>query len=141
MGCCRSDSSFTKIYDHLGSCIGLISTHQVLSLYFEAEISRPATEEVATMAIRIYAYSVRFFEVIHYEGTEQKRSLEEPALGGMRIHLFDQNKNIIAALWLRGSKTEPVFRLMVDCKAPYDQDITYWHSLHRGLILQADHLA
>ncbi|NIZ47406.1 hypothetical protein PVA44_00890 [Entomospira nematocerorum] len=81
------------------------------------------------------------FEVIHYEGTEQKRSLEEPALGGMRIHLFDQNKNIIAALWLRGSKTEPVFRLMVDCKAPYDQDITYWHSLHRGLILQADHLA
>ncbi|NIZ40080.1 hypothetical protein PVA45_00910 [Entomospira entomophila] len=83
--------------------------------------------------------SLHSFAVIHYEGIEQHAHLKEPALGGMRVHLCDRDSNVIVALWLRGSKTEPVLRLMVDCKAPYDQDVMYWHALHRELILQADH--
>ncbi|NIZ19338.1 hypothetical protein HCT53_04920 [Spirochaetales bacterium BR151] len=79
------------------------------------------------------------YKIFHYEGREDFPVLQAPALGGMRIHLYDVDGELVVAFWLRGSKTEPMLRLMVDTKRePLVENEAKWRKLHRDLIERAD---
>lgn len=83
------------------------------------------------------------WEEINYEGTEAKigvgpqfRSGAEK--GGFKILLKNKNDQPVAYLWMRGSGTEPVFRVLVDVvgnDASLEEQLLAWHV---SIISQAD---
>ena len=60
--------------------------------------------------------------------------------GGLKILFSDKDENPLGYIWMRGSGTEPVFRVMCDWKG---DDILIEHellALHRKLIEKSDNL-
>lgn len=86
----------------------------------------------------IYAW-----EEINYEGTEEKRGYGPPfrsgsETGGFKILLKDQKGRAVGFVWMRGSGTEPVFRVMADIEGsdPFKEEwLLNWHV---GMIRKAD---
>lgn len=58
--------------------------------------------------------------------------------GGLRIVLFSHAGEARAFLWMRGSGTEPVFRIAVDIKNGSSEDEAWLRSWHTRLVMQAD---
>ncbi len=61
-----------------------------------------------------------------------------PYTGGLKILLHDSEGNVTDFLWMRGSGTEPVFRIMVDAlgdDAVRHDELLSWH---HNLVLSAD---
>lgn len=58
--------------------------------------------------------------------------------GGLRIVLFSHAGEAKGFLWMRGSGTEPVFRIAVDIKNGSIEDETWLRNWHTGLVMQAD---
>ncbi|MCL2719950.1 MAG: phosphatidylglycerol lysyltransferase [Treponema sp.] len=62
------------------------------------------------------------WEAIAYNGTIEKRGLNrfgDAGKGGLKILFFDRDNREIAYIWMRGSATEPVFRIMADVKTAH----------------------
>ena len=60
------------------------------------------------------------WEAIAYNGTEEKRGLSrfgEAGRGGLKIAFLNGEGGSSAYIWMRGSATEPVFRIMADVEA------------------------
>lgn len=58
-------------------------------------------------------------EAIGTVGTKEIRNLKDfgkSETGGLKIVFYGENKEALAFMWMRGSKTEPVFRIMCDVK-------------------------
>ena len=64
-------------------------------------------------------YGITSYEAVITNGTKETRNVTDYSLsgkGGLKI-LFKNDKNEpIAFIWMRGSGTEPVFRVMCDVK-------------------------
>ena len=61
-------------------------------------------------------YGISEWEAIAYNGIEEKRGISrfgDAGRGGLKIE-FSGMGNITACIWMRGSATEPVFRIMAD---------------------------
>jgi phosphoglucomutase len=58
--------------------------------------------------------------------------------GGLRIVFRDAAGKAVAFVWMRGSGTEPVFRIMADVAGGNKDDEAWLLSWHRGLVLAAD---
>jgi phosphoglucomutase len=76
-----------------------------------------------------------------YNGSEERRGDEnfgEAGNGGLRIVFQDENHADRAAVWMRGSGTEPVFRVMADVEGAnpaLHDELLAWQ---RGMVLAAD---
>ncbi|MFP4430086.1 MAG: hypothetical protein ACLFPV_02445 [Spirochaetaceae bacterium] len=80
------------------------------------------------------------FRWINYEGTEARpgRGNRSPeATGGLKLQLEDSHATPRGFLWFRGSKTEPVMRLMVDLEGDDREAHRKLMEWHRGLLLEA----
>ncbi|WP_028975093.1 hypothetical protein [Spirochaeta cellobiosiphila] len=88
-------------------------------------------------------FGIHSWEEINYEGGEVKEGfgpdyrsgLEK---GGFKILFRNKEGEPIAYLWMRGSATEPVFRVMVDVKSSepaQEKALLQWH---RNLVIEAD---
>ncbi len=55
--------------------------------------------------------SIVDYEIINYEGTRQSKIRTGDSSGGLKV-LLKTNKEIVATLWMRISKTEPVIRVL-----------------------------
>ena len=81
------------------------------------------------------------WEAIAYNGQEEKRGIKrfgEAGRGGLKILFFDKNENPAAYIWMRGSATEPVFRIMADIEGidkEAEQLLLNWQ---RSMIIKAD---
>jgi phosphoglucomutase len=58
--------------------------------------------------------------------------------GGLRIALSDGESRPRAFLWMRGSGTESVFRIMADVEGGRDEDERYLLAWHESLVRKAD---
>ncbi len=83
------------------------------------------------------------FEEINTAGTVETRGSGKEArpassTGGLKILFFDEAGLPAAYIWMRGSKTEPVFRVLADVRGD-DPILEEWLlSLHKQLIGEAD---
>jgi len=62
-------------------------------------------------------YGICGWEAIAYNGLNEKRNpakFAEALRGGLKICFKDGKDREIAYIWMRGSATEPVFRIMAD---------------------------
>jgi phosphomannomutase len=72
------------------------------------------------------------YEFINYEGTEERKGAGARTgqeTGGFKVLFRDSTGTGRAFLWMRGSKTEPVFRIMVDVEGDrpdLEQDLLDW---------------
>lgn len=73
------------------------------------------------------------YEAICNNGTKEKRNISDYSIsnkGGLKILFKGKNKENVAFLWMRGSGTEPVFRIMCDLKGKkpkQEQELLAWH--------------
>ncbi|MCL2443252.1 MAG: phosphatidylglycerol lysyltransferase [Treponema sp.] len=83
------------------------------------------------------------WEAIAYNGTEEKRGINrfgEAGRGGLKILFFDKEKKAAAYIWMRGSATEPVFRLMADVKGTDTAIERFLLDWQRQMIIEADRI-
>jgi len=81
------------------------------------------------------------WEAVAYNGTEERRGLNrfgESANGGLKLLFFNAKGRAIAYIWMRGSATEPVFRIMADVEGfntEAERSLLDWQ---RKMIMKAD---
>lgn len=86
-------------------------------------------------------YSIEGYEAIGTNGTEETLNLSDYSKngkGGLKILFTGKNKEPLAYIWMRGSGTEPVFRVLCDVKgnnSAEEHDLLEWE---REMILRAD---
>jgi phosphoglucomutase len=86
-------------------------------------------------------YGITGWEAAAYIGMEEKRGVSrfgDAGTGGLRIIFTNQAGRDVAALWMRGSKTEPVFRIMADAEGQdkrAERDLIEWQ---RRMVREAD---
>lgn len=81
------------------------------------------------------------WEAIAYNGMEERRGLQrfaEAGKGGLKVLFSDSNGHPKAYIWMRGSGTEPVFRVMADVAGPdrrIERELLEWQ---RSMVERAD---
>ncbi|MDR0444347.1 MAG: phosphatidylglycerol lysyltransferase [Treponema sp.] len=86
-------------------------------------------------------YGIYSWEAIAYNGMEEKRDLSrfgDAGNGGLKIIFHNDKGRAIAAIWMRGSATEPVFRIMADVEGSdkeFERDLIEWQ---RRMVQEAD---
>jgi phosphoglucomutase len=86
-------------------------------------------------------YGIQSWEAIAYNGMEEKRGISrfgEAGKGGLKICFQSAEGRTIASIWMRGSATEPVFRVMADAEGSdkrIERDLIEWQ---RHMTLEAD---
>jgi phosphoglucomutase len=84
------------------------------------------------------------WEAVAYNGSKERRGVKnfgEAGRGGLRICFSGEDGVERASLWMRGSGTEPVFRVMVDVegeKPDMEGELLSWH---RTMVQEAASLA
>jgi phosphoglucomutase len=64
-------------------------------------------------------WGITGWEAAAFTGSAEKRGLtsfEEAGRGGLKIHFIHESGRVTASIWMRGSATEPVFRVMADAE-------------------------
>ena len=84
------------------------------------------------------------WDAASYNGTVEKRALSrfgEAARGGLKIRFFSAEGREIAYIWMRGSATEPVFRIMADVEGSDATTEKFLLDWQRNMIMEADNMA
>ncbi|MDR2370756.1 MAG: phosphatidylglycerol lysyltransferase [Treponema sp.] len=85
-------------------------------------------------------YGVSGWEAAAYNGTEERRRIArfgDAGRGGLKIY-FTGGEGSVASIWMRGSATENVFRIMADAEGQdkrFERDLLEWQ---RRMITEAD---
>ena len=78
------------------------------------------------------------FTVINYEGIKQSKTRTGDSSGGLKVLLNSSaKKEIIASLWMRGSKTEPIFRVLSEIKSENQDRLLDLLKFNKDLIQNA----
>lgn len=113
--------------------------HGLLKNRYEALLQSDWEERKAELLARgIYSYAI-----FQTEGTNSYEGMGEgfrhgSFSGGHKVALKDKDGLITDYLWMRGSKTEAVFRVVVDCQGDDEDRYEYLLAWHRSMIERAD---
>jgi phosphoglucomutase len=86
-------------------------------------------------------YGITSWDVTAYNGLEERRGIEkfgEAGKGGLKIGFKNSEGRLCACIWMRGSGTEPVFRIMADAEGQdkrLERDLIAWQ---RQMVEEAD---
>jgi phosphoglucomutase len=86
-------------------------------------------------------YGITGWTAAAYTGMEEKRGISrfgDAGRGGLRIIFFNEAGWEIASIWMRGSGTEPVFRVMADAEGSDKRMERYLIDWQRQLVSEAD---
>jgi len=86
-------------------------------------------------------FGICSWEAIAYNGTAQKRNLTrfgEAGRGGLKILFSNGEGTETAFIWMRGSATEPVFRIMADAEGSDSEVERFLLDWQRKMIMEAD---
>jgi phosphoglucomutase len=86
-------------------------------------------------------YGVESWEAYATNGTAETRvgaDFAASGRGGLRITLVDAEARPRVFLWMRGSGTEPVFRIMVDVEDGFPEDEERLLEWHASMVRRAD---
>ena len=81
------------------------------------------------------------WEAAAYNGTAEKRGIEnfgDAGKGGLKLLFTNDKGKEIAYIWMRGSATEPVFRIMADTEGSGKKAENYLLNWQRQMIIKAD---
>ena len=90
--------------------------HAKLKAAFQKEFEADWKKKQAELTKK---YGITSYEAIITNGTKERRDVKdysESGKGGFKILFKDKDNNALAYIWMRGSGTEPVFRILCDVK-------------------------
>jgi len=112
-----------------------IPDHSVLKSDYQKKFLKDFEERKNHLRDR---YGVAGFQVSGYNGIEERSGLADwgaTGRGGLKIIFYGEDGSALAALWMRGSATEPVFRIMADVKGDdreFESYLINWQRLMLG---------
>ncbi len=114
--------------------------HRVLKARYEAIFLTQWEDKKDELKNR---FGITHWKAYNTQGTLRKEGLgpidsKDNRKGGLCIEFLNDKESITDVIWMRGSGTEPVFRVLADCKG---SDITreaWFLNWHKEMILQAD---
>lgn len=114
-------------------------SHALLKNRYEALLQSDWEERKAQLS----AMGIHSYAIYQTEGTNSYEGMGEAFRhgsfsGGYKVALKDKDGVLTDYLWMRGSKTEPVFRVLVDCQGDDEHRYEYLLAWHRSLIERAD---
>jgi len=114
--------------------------HGILKERYEAIILREWERRKGGLESR---FGLASWEEINYEGITAKRGMggnfrTGAQRGGLSLLLKNGSGEEKAFLWMRGSGTEPVFRILVDLEGEDEELKSYLLDWHRSMIFEAD---
>jgi phosphoglucomutase len=86
-------------------------------------------------------HGITGWEAAAYNGTEERRGIVrfgDAGRGGLKIYFTGSEGVHIASIWMRGSATESVFRIMADAEGQdrrFERDLVEWL---RRMVTEAD---
>ncbi|MDR0558096.1 MAG: phosphatidylglycerol lysyltransferase [Treponema sp.] len=84
-------------------------------------------------------YGIVAWKAACYNGVEERcdiKNFGEAGRGGLKILFIDDQDARVASLWMRGSGTEPVFRIMADAECfELERELIAWQ---RAMVIEAD---
>jgi phosphoglucomutase len=86
-------------------------------------------------------YGITGWNASAYNGIEERSGIGrfgEAGKGGLKVSFTNEAGRTIACVWMRGSATEPVFRVMADAEGSdrrFERDLIEWQ---RRMVLDAD---
>ncbi|GHU25554.1 phosphoglucomutase [Spirochaetia bacterium] len=86
-------------------------------------------------------YGIMTWTASAFCGQEEKKQIRdfgEAGRGGLKIVFYNQHTRAVASLWMRGSGTEPVFRIMADVEGAgcaFERELIAWQ---RDMLIRAD---
>ncbi|MCL2809167.1 MAG: phosphatidylglycerol lysyltransferase [Treponema sp.] len=114
------------------------SDHTILKNKYQQIFLKEWEERKEELKTRFGIYD---WEAIAYNGTAEKRNLEcfgDAGKGGLKVLFFSHDSKEIAYIWMRGSATEPVFRVMADLQGLNNLAEKYLLEWQRSMIMKAD---
>lgn len=112
--------------------------HSLLKARFQKIFEAEWKSKLDTFSAK---YGIVSYEAVLTNGTTETRNatdFSESGKGGLKIIFSDSRKNPCAFIWMRGSGTEPVFRIMCDVKgsdADEEKELLQWET---DMLLKAD---
>ncbi|MCR4579850.1 MAG: phosphoglucomutase [Treponema sp.] len=112
--------------------------HEKLKAAFQKEFEADYEKKKSELQKKYGIYS---WEAIITNGTKESRNVKDFSLskkGGLKVLFKDKNEEALAYIWMRGSGTEPVFRILCDVKGnhkDWEEELLQWES---ELINKAD---
>ena len=115
--------------------------HAALKANFQKIFERQWDAQKAKLGEK---YGFASWEAVATVGTKETRGVADfgaSGTGGLKIVFFDAQKSPLAFIWMRGSKTEPVFRVLCDVKGAdeasceEERKLLEWETL---MLLKAD---
>ena len=88
-------------------------------------------------------YGICSYVAVATVGTKETKNITDYSVsgkGGLKIIFYDENENPLAFIWMRGSGTEPVFRVLCDVKGKNSQMERKLLEWETKMILKADQL-
>ncbi|MDR2484951.1 MAG: phosphatidylglycerol lysyltransferase [Treponema sp.] len=114
--------------------------HEVLKDHYQTVFLREWEKRKEQLKTR---YGIQSWEAACYIGMEERRRISrfrEAGKGGLKITFTNHSGNQAAWIWMRGSGTEPVFRVMADAEGSdtrMERDLIEWQ---RRMVIEADEL-
>ncbi|MDR2900746.1 MAG: phosphatidylglycerol lysyltransferase [Treponema sp.] len=87
------------------------------------------------------SYNIASWEAVAFVGMEEKRKLVhfgDAGKGGLKIIFKTEEDHEVACIWMRGSATEPVFRVIADVEGSDKQIEKYFIDWQRKMVMEAD---
>ena len=114
--------------------------HGLLKSRYEQVFAREWEEKKDELAER---FDVVSWEEWNQEGTGTRQGVgpefrSGSEKGGLTIRFFDSRRRCTGYIWMRGSGTEPVFRVLADWKGKDAPEESYFLDWHKSLIRKAD---
>jgi len=112
--------------------------HSILKARYQDIFAREWKEKSDELKTR---YGIYKWQAIACNGTAERRNIKnfkEAGKGGLKILFSNDKEKEIAYIWMRGSATEPVFRIMADaqgCGNTIEKWLLDWQ---RQMVMEAD---
>lgn len=112
----------------------------------KAAYERLVSDEIEKLKRRPELVWVSAYRILNFEGTEERegagnRDPEGNQSGGLAVHLLDTSGEARAFVWFRGSRTEPVLRIIVDLEDTNETAYSALLQMQTELIADAARLA
>ncbi|GAB1433285.1 phosphoglucomutase [Spirochaetota bacterium] len=130
----------TSVFEDRAALRVKSSKHSLLKAAYEALWNKKKAEFFAELEKHYGPLQLKVFGSSGFTEEALNGSFAESGSGGLKLCFYDKSFRPAAFLWLRGSGTEPVFRVMADVRGKKPELEAWLLDRHAAIVKEADSL-